>query len=188
MSVAGFLPPVPFLRMVDPALSRSIQHLAVGASGPTSAKPLPLCLSFSTPWASSLSRLLGKTSVHSSPARLGAVSLGQREAHRPLRAPRCHPCPLQPGRRCSSASRWQRLVLELGTALIGPSWGSQASRCLDQGTFSHLLASGTAPEGARPVSGSRATAKGRCPGGAGRTDRRPRNCSWAPSWKVESES
>ena len=31
------------------------------------------------------------------------------------------------GRLCSSAFRWQRLVLELGTALTGPSRGGQAS-------------------------------------------------------------
>lgn len=45
-----------------------------------------------------------------------------------LLSPRYHPYPPPvPGRHCSSASRWQCLVLELSTTLVGPSWGGQVS-------------------------------------------------------------
>lgn len=45
-----------------------------------------------------------------------------------LLGPRYHPYPPPvPGRHCSSASRWQCLVLELSTILMGPSWCGQVS-------------------------------------------------------------
>lgn len=108
-----------------------------------------------------------------------------------LPEPRCHPCPLPaPGRGCP-------LCLLLAASGSGTQHHSdrtvlrQPSERADSWTkarFLHLLAGATAPEGARPISSSQAPAKGRCLGGAGRTDGCPQSCSWASTLRMERES
>lgn len=97
------------------------------------------------------------------------------------------------------SSPWQALFLCLSLAASGSGTQHHSDRTVlrrpseqadawTEARFLHLLAGGTALEGARPISSSQAAAKGRWLGGAGRTDGCPQNRSWASILKTAKES
>lgn len=132
-----------------------------------------LGLSFPTAQASSLSRLLGKTGLCAAAQLVWGPCSGGR-GRTDLPKPQAPSMP---------ASRpWQMLLLCFPLAAPGSGtrhhsdrtvlgWLSQRAEAWTKARFLHLPAGGTAQGGASPISGSWATAKGRCPGAqAGQTD------------------
>lgn len=117
----------PFLRTMDPACLSASSTMLLEHHGLTSAKPL-LLTALASQFHGQSFQALGKTNLSAAAQLTRCCVPGVKGGEQASLRPRYHryPPPAQ-GRRCSSSSHWQHLVLELSTFLTGPSWSGQVS-------------------------------------------------------------